>query len=237
MAGRLESLVHGHRAVVEDVSHQLRTPLAALRLQLDLLARESGEAADFAAALGEVGRLSRMVDGLLAVARAENATPPAVPVRADEVVAERIAAWLPVAAEQGIVLASPPMPPARALIAEGYLEQVLDNLIANAVEAAGEGDQITVSAAIGQQHVRVVVADTGPGMTDAEMDRAFRRFATSSAGGAGLGLAIVDRLARSSGGSARLARTAGGGLTVTVDLPRAGPDRAMLTGRTPARRG
>ncbi len=221
MAGRMESLVHGHRAVIEDVSHQLRTPLAALRLQLDLLADESGDAAGFAGALGEVARLSRLVDGLLAVARAENATPPAVVVRADEVISERIAAWAPVAAEQGIELIAASSPSAPALIADGYLEQILDNLIANAVDAAGEGSHVTVSTTTTPERVRVVAADDGPGMSQADMDRAFRRFATGTAGGSGLGLAIVDRLATSSGGSAALSRTVGGGLTVTVDLPRA----------------
>ena len=236
MAGRLETLVHENRAVIEDVSHQLRTPLAALRLRLDLLAQESGESsAEFTGALGEVARLSRLVDGLLAVARAENATPVAVTVRADQVVAERIAAWAPVAAEQGIRLTSPPMPPAPALIAEGYLEQILDNLIANAVEALGDGKRITVHATTVQERVLVVVEDDGPGMSEAEMDRAFRRFATSTAGGSGLGLAIVYRLASSSGGSARLTRTEGGGLTVTVDVPRASPGRSALPGRMATR--
>jgi two-component system OmpR family sensor kinase len=72
-------------------------------------------------------------------------------------------------------------------------------------------------------------------MSQAETDRAFRRFATSAAGGSGLGLAIVDRLARSSGGTARLTRTEGGGLTVTVDLPRAAPARLALPGRMTSR--
>jgi len=231
MAGRLETLVHDNRAVIEDVSHQLRTPLAALRLRLDLLAQESGEAADFAGALDEVARLSRLVDGLLAVARAENATSAAVTVQVEHVIGERIAAWAPVAAEQGIRLTSPELPPASALIADGYLEQILDNLIANAVDAAGEGNRITVSAVTAQQRVQVAVADDGPGMSQAEMGRAFRRFATSTAGGSGLGLAIVYRLASSSGGSARLTTTEGGGLTVTVDLPRAAPARLSLSGR------
>jgi signal transduction histidine kinase len=235
MAGRLETLVHENRAVIEDVSHQLRTPLAALRLRLDLLAQESGETADFAGALDEVARLSRLVDGLLAVARAENATPVAVTVQVGQVIGERIAAWAPVAAEQGIRLTSPELPPVDALIADGYLEQILDNLIANAMDAAGEGNHITVSAATAQERVQVVVADDGPGMSQAEMDRAFRRFATSTAGGSGLGLAIVYRLASSSGGSARLTRTEGGGLTVIVDLPRAAPARLTLADRVSGR--
>ena len=235
MAGRLETLVHDNRAVIEDVSHQLRTPLAALRLRLDLLAQDSGEASDFAGALDEVARLSRLVDGLLAVARAENATPPAVAVPVEHVIGERIAAWAPVAAEQAIRLTSPEMPPVDALIADGYLEQILDNLIANAVDAAREGNTITVSAVTAQQRVQVVVADDGPGMSQAEMDRAFRRFATSTAGGSGLGLAIVYRLASSNGGSARLTTTEGGGLTVTVDLLRATPARQTLADRVSGR--
>jgi signal transduction histidine kinase len=238
MAARLETLVHGHRAVIADVSHQLRTPLAALRLRLDLLTVGSDDdAADFAGALSEVARLSRLVDGLLAVARAENATPQAGPVRADQVVTERVAAWVPVAAERDIQLTSPQLQPVAALVADGYLEQILDNLIANAVDAGGAGVQVRVSVTITQQRARVVVADNGPGMSQAEMDRAFRRFAASGTGGSGLGLAIVHRLASSSGGSARLTRTEGGGLTVTVDLPLAARASLEPAARAASRAG
>jgi signal transduction histidine kinase len=238
MAARLETLVHGHRAVIADVSHQLRTPLAALRLRLDLLMPESDDdAADFAAALSEVARLSRLVDGLLAVARAENATPRAIAVPADQVVTERVAAWAPVAAERGIQLTAGRLQPVHALVGEGYLEQILDNLIANAVDAAGEGDHVTASVTITQQRARMTVADDGPGMSQAEMDRAFRRFAASGTGGSGLGLAIVHRLASSSGGSARLTRTEGGGLTVTVDLPLGARASPEPTGRVASRAG
>jgi len=243
MAARLETLVHGHRAVIADVSHQLRTPLAALRLRLDLLTPDSAQdAADYAGALSEVARLSRLVDGLLAVARAENATPRPVAVRADRVVTERVAAWAPVAAERDIHLASPLLQPVTALAGDGYLEQILDNLIANAVDAGGPGNHISAGVTITQLKARVVVADDGPGMSQPEMDRAFRRFAASGTGGSGLGLAIVHRLASSSGGSVGLSQTAGGGLTVTVDFPlaergsRASGGSAASTGRmTPAR--
>jgi signal transduction histidine kinase len=243
MAARLETLVHGHRAVIADVSHQLRTPLAALRLRLDLLTPDSAQhAADCAGALSEVARLSRLVDGLLAVARAENATPQPAAVRADRVVTERVAAWAPVAAERDIQLASPLLQPVTALAGDGYLEQILDNLIANAVDAGGPGNHISASVTITQLKARVVVADDGPGMSQPEMDRAFRRFAASGTGGSGLGLAIVHRLASSSGGSVELSQTPGGGLTVTVDFPlaergsRASGGSAASTGRMiPAR--
>ena len=236
MAGRLETLVHGHRAVIADVSHQLRTPLAALRLRLDLLTPESAEdAADYAGALSEVARLSRLVDGLLAVARAENATPQPVAVRADQVITERVAAWAPVAAERGVQLAASVLQPVTALAGDGYLEQILDNLIANAVDAGAAGTRVSAGVTLTQQKARLTVADDGPGMSPAEMSRAFRRFAASGTGGSGLGLAIVHRLATSSGGSVALSQTPGGGLTVTVDMLLA--HRAGRPGARPASPG
>ena len=89
MAGRLEALVHGHQAMMADVSHQLRTPLAALRLRLDLLTQDADHAtaAELAAAQGEIARLSRLVDGLLAIARAENVVGTPVEVAVDTVIA------------------------------------------------------------------------------------------------------------------------------------------------------
>jgi signal transduction histidine kinase len=236
MAGRLETLIHGHRVMLADVSHQLRTPLTALRLQLEGLAAEAGDgSAEFSAPLSEIARLGRMVDGLLAVARAENATPDIVPVSVSEVVAERTAAWTPVADDHGVTLkASIPLPlPVRVGLGDGYLEQILDNLIANAIEATAAGDRITVSAEPTARGARVIVADNGPGMSQADIDRAFLRFASTNPRGSGLGLAIVYRLAAVGGGGAALSLTPGGGLTVTVELcgpsrdahenPRAGP--------------
>ena len=109
MAGRLEALVHGNRAVIADVSHQLRTPLAALRLRLDLLAADTAHsdpetAQELAGALDELARLSRLVDGLLTVARAENVVPVPVAVDVAEVARERVVAWHPVADDRSIVL-------------------------------------------------------------------------------------------------------------------------------------
>ena len=109
MAGRLEALVHGNRAVIADVSHQLRTPLAALRLRLDLLAADAAQSDpatshELAGALDELARLSRLVDGLLAVARAENVVPVPAAVDIAEVARERVVAWHPVADDRSIVL-------------------------------------------------------------------------------------------------------------------------------------
>ena len=256
MAGRLEALVHGNRAVIADVSHQLRTPLAALRLRLDLLAADTAQSdpdtgRELAGALDELARLSRLVDGLLAVARAENAVPVPVAVDVAEVARERVMAWQPVADDRDIALVvngSTPADgggagasgahgvsrlaggfsgpsgtsadgPAVAWIGEGHLEQILDNLIANALDALSPGDQVTLATSATPSGAQITVSDNGPGMSAEDRQRAVLRFTTMSPGGTGLGLAIVHRLVTSNGGTASLAETPGGGLTVTLDFP------------------
>ncbi len=229
MAARLESLVDGHQAMMADVSHQLRTPLAALRLRLDVLAEDLPPqiAEEVAGAQEEVGRLSRMVDGLLAVARAEHVTAAPVAVPVEAVLRDRAAAWRPAAEEKSVRLSADVLEPLYARLGDGQLEQILDNLLANALEAVPPGGQIRVGAAGASAggRVRIVVADDGPGMTSQQQHAAFRRYVTSTPGGTGLGLAIVHRIVTSNGGTAELSDTPGGGLTVTLDLPAAPRER------------
>jgi signal transduction histidine kinase len=245
MAGRLEALVHGNRAVIADVSHQLRTPLAALRLRLDLLAADPDPdpettGHELAGALEELARLSRLVDGLLAVARAENVVPVPAAVDVAEVARERVVAWHPVADDRGIALEAveggrargdggrePPVngrgggtrSSVLAWMGEGHLEQVLDNLVANALDALSAGRHVTVTTTATTAGARITVADDGPGMSAEDRERAFLRFTTSNPNGTGLGLAIVHRLVTSNGGTAKLTETPGGGLTATLEFP------------------
>ncbi len=226
MAERTQTLVHGHRAWVADVSHQLRTPLTALRLRLDVLAAESEPetAAELAGALEEIGRLSRLVDGLLAVARAEGRVPQREPVDVGAVVAERVAAWEPVARERRIELepvdsADAAGHDAMARLGPGDLEQMLDNVLANALEAVPDGGRVRIEVADGAGRVSLRVVDDGPGMGEQAKQAAFRRFGNPAARGNGLGLAIVYRLATANGGTVSLSDTPGGGLTVALDLP------------------
>jgi signal transduction histidine kinase len=228
MAGRLEALVHGHRAMVADASHQLRTPLTALRLRLDLLAVDSSPAtaAELAGAQEEIARLSRLVDGLLATARAESVTEQLEQTDVVEVVRERVDAWQPVGDGHGVKLIAEPVPLQSPLVAlgAGHLEQILDNLIDNAIEAIGDtGGTVRIAVARSESGVTLTVADDGPGMTAQERSRAFLRFTTGSQNGTGLGLAIVHRLVTANGGTIRLADTPGGGLTVEVEFSGAPP--------------
>jgi signal transduction histidine kinase len=227
MAGRLEALVHGHRAMLADASHQLRTPLTALRLRLDLLAADSAPAAaaELAGAQEEIARLSRLVDGLLATARAEAVTEQLEQIDVMDTVSERVAAWQPVADGNGIkLLAEAPSAPAPLVaLGAGHLEQILDNLLDNAIEAIGDGcGTVRVSVARSDAGTILTVADDGPGMTPHERSRAFLRYTTGSQNGTGLGLAIVHRLVTANGGTIRLADTPGGGLTVELELPSPG---------------
>jgi signal transduction histidine kinase len=229
MAARLESLVHGHQSMMAEVSHQVRTPLAALRLRLDLLAEDADEAtaADVAGAQQEIARLSRLVNGLLAMARAENVTAAPVPVAVRDVVQDRVAAWKPAADERGVALVAACPEPVAARACEGHLEQILDNLVANALDALDAGRSIRVAAVAASGVARIAVIDDGQGMSGEQQRAAFRRFASGRPGGTGLGLAIVDRLATANGGSAAMSDTPGGGLTVTIELPLGTADRLM----------
>ena len=223
-----EALVHGNRAVIADVSHQLRTPLAALRLRLDLLAADPDPdpettGHELAGALDELARLSRLVDGLLAVARAENVVP--VPDRGGrgrggQGAGRGVAPGgrRPGHHARGAVLRAGGAS-VLAWIGEGHLEQVLDNLIANALDALSAGGHVTVTTAATAAGAQITVADDGPGMSAEDRERAFLRFTTSNPNGTGLGLAIVHRLVTSNGGTARLTETPGGGLTVLLDFP------------------
>jgi signal transduction histidine kinase len=235
MAGRLETLVHGHRAMLADASHQLRTPLTALRLRLDLLATEvpPSTATELAGAQEEIARLSRLVDGLLATARAEALTEQLETIDVVEAVAERVSAWQPVADGHDVKLIADVAGGARrdgagsrpmVALGAGHLEQILDNLIDNAIGAiggggtGGGGGTVRISAANGPSGPVLTVADDGPGMTPQERSRAFLRYTTGSQNGTGLGLAIVHRLVTANGGAIRLADTPGGGLTVEIEF-------------------
>lgn len=219
MAARLESLVHDHRSMIADVSHQLRTPLAALRLRMELLAAEAADTTEFDGALDELARLSRMVDGLLAVARAENVTETPEHVAVTRMLGERAEAWRPVAAERGVHLSVETGRPVAADAVPAHLEQVIDNLIDNALTATPPDGHVRLGARRSGHRTHLTVADDGPGMSAKAMDEAFRRFRSGSPAGTGLGLAIAHRLITADGGTVRLSDTPGGGLTVTLDLP------------------
>jgi signal transduction histidine kinase len=213
---KLERLVHSQDEFVADASHELRTPLTALRLRLENLP----EGADRNAALRESRRLSELVDGLLALARADSGTESAERVDAAAVVRERCDAWQPLAEERGVALRVALGGPFAVRSTHSRLAQVLDNLIANALEASPSGSTVTLAARSSPPWVELHVTDEGPGLSADQRERAFDRFwrAGSGEGGSGLGLAIVRRLVASDDGAVELLEAPGGGIDAVVRL-------------------
>ena len=222
---RLDALLGSQQEFVADASHQLRTPLAGLRLRLENLERDVDERGkrDLEAALGELERLSRLVDGLLALARADAAKPATAPVDVAAVVEARVEHWSPQAVESGVALDAGIPAGLRALATPGALEQVLDNLISNALAVSPRGSVLRIEAAVAGDGVELHVVDEGPGMTPEQRARAFDRFwrAGPPGSGTGLGLAVVHRLVTADGGTVELRQAPGGGLDATLRLRRA----------------
>ena len=223
MAARLGRLLETQRAFVADASHQLRTPLTALRLRLENLEATMPPAAadDLRAAAAEASRLARLVDGLLVLARAEAAAGPREVVDLAAVAADRQATWAPLAAEQEVELIVRRSPGAQVWGAPGALEQVLDNLLANAVRVAPAGSRIELAIVRAGGWVEVHVTDEGPGMPADQRVRAFDRFWRGPATdreGTGLGLAIARQLLEASGGTIELRPGLDGGLDAVARL-------------------
>lgn len=219
---KLGQLLRSQDEFVADASHELRTPLTALRLRLESLDRglDADGQRDVDAALHEVERLAQMVEGLLALARADAGTTPAARVDAAVVVRERVANWRALADERGLSLVAEANGSVPVRVSSQRLAQVLDNLVANALDHAPEGTTVTVTASTAGPRAEMHVRDEGPGMTSEQRARAFDRFwrAGSGHGGSGLGLAIVRRLVEADEGEVELADAPGGGLDAVVRL-------------------
>lgn len=225
MAGRLRDLIDRQRSFVSDASHQLRTPLTGLRLRLENLEAtvHPDVLPEVEGALAEVERLGRLVEQLLTLARAEDAPIDPEPVDLAQLVAERCDLWAAVASNNAVSIRSEGADdgPVMGLALPGALDQILDNLIDNALSVSSPDSEIVVSVEPDLTGHRVRVTDSGPGMTREQMEQAFDRFwrSDTSKSGTGLGLAIVRRLAEASGGTASLEATEGGGLTAVVRVP------------------
>jgi signal transduction histidine kinase len=226
MAHRLAQLLAEQRTFVADASHQLRTPLTALKLRLENLQNDpaADSAEDLGAAIEETNRLGELVGALLMLARAEEAAE-TEPVDLVQLARDRVDTWSAVAEAADLKLdLSFMVEPVVVRAVPTGVEQILDNLIDNAITASPPGSLVSVTVTSGRRDHSLVVADEGPGLSDEHKTRALDRFwrLDPSGPGTGLGLPIARALAEASGGSLTLGDGAGGGLTVTVKLPAAG---------------
>jgi signal transduction histidine kinase len=219
MLDRLAAARARQRAFVADAAHELRSPLTNMRTELEV-AHRLGDQPDARNLLADVERLSRLVDDLLLLARADDAPGLARTEPVDVGSLVRSVAERYDAARVPVVVAGGP---------DGWTEgdpQALGHVVANLVDNAVRhaATRVTVSVSRSPGRVRIAVSDDGPGIEPAERERVFERFTRlddardRDAGGAGLGLAIVRELVRRHGGTVALSDAAPG-LRVEVILP------------------
>jgi len=213
MAGDLASMERERAMVLAGISHDLRTPLSRLRLALEMSGAEPAAAQGMNA---DIEEMDQVIGQFLDFARgdAEAREPVAVDTLADEVAAHF--------AKLGKPVRRTGASGATVSVARMALHRALMNLVDNALRHAGGEVEVSASRLDGQ--VALEVLDRGPGIPDAEVDRLKRPFtrldaARSGRGGAGLGLAIVERVAHAHGGRFELAPRQGGGLAARLLLP------------------
>jgi two-component system OmpR family sensor kinase len=230
MLDRLTEAFAAQRAFVADASHELRTPLTVIRGQLEVLSAQQNPPPEEVRRVeglvqAEITRITRLVDDLLLLAKTEQAEFLRIesidlPAFVDEL-------W-----HANILLATrrfqlDPVPPGTLLADPDRLAQALRNLLANAVEhtAPGRGVVLMRVQRAGENRIRFLVEDDGPGIPADERERVFDRFHRTdqardrASGGTGLGLAIVDAIAKAHGGRAKASASPAGGARMELDLP------------------
>lgn len=239
MAGEVEAALEQQRGLVADASHQLRNPLAAIRLRIDGLPRERAETtAEIEAVEQDLDRLERTVDRMLALANAEHRASAELssasasagadaqqgPVRCTVSAAALVEPSRAALSEAGIgIVASDRR--AELPLRRGDVEEIVEILLDNARKYAGHGTLVRVELIGDGADASLVVADSGTGLSDEDLGRVGTRFWRADAHlarpGTGLGYAIVEQLARANGATVEVARAPEGGL-----LTRVGPVRA-----------
>jgi two-component system OmpR family sensor kinase len=232
LLARLEGALHRERGFVAAAGHELRSPLANLKVELELAARPNRSGQELVAAVSaaatEVDRLSRLAEDLLVLACLDE--PDQLVLRdtcdlVDVLAGCRLRAAAE-AARRGVRLEISAPPSLPASVDEVRLRQVLDNLTDNALRFAPAGSAVELSLRQADGEVTLEVADRGPGFPADFLPRAFERFSrpdrsrSRDRGGAGLGLAIVKAIAQAHGGRVAAGNRSGGGALVQVVLPR-----------------
>lgn len=229
MMDRLEHLFGVQQRFVADVSHELRTPLTTIRGNLDLARRYGMDAASLEAIESETDRMSRMVNDLLVLARADAGalTLEMAPLDLDTVVADVFRQARVLIQDRDLTLKLERLEPARINGCADRLRQLLLNLVTNAIQFTPDGGQIHLGLRREGDEAVLTVVDTGIGIRPEDLPHIFDRFyqaersraRSDGQGGAGLGLAIVRWIAQAHGGIVEVQSAPGRGTTFTVRLP------------------
>lgn len=254
---RLDGAFGAQRRFVANASHELRTPLATVRALVDVAAAKPGPVPVETISLAdrvrvELDRVDELLDGLLALARGQHgALPDRAVVILDQAVSARLAPRADQLAARGLQLYRVhSLDDTWTVASQPLLSRMIDNLLDNAIAHNHAGGWLRVATAATGSTTRLVVENGGDRLAQEQVDelaRPFRRLGVERTGsdtaGAGLGLSIVAAIAEAHGGRLDLRARAGGGLRVTVELPRVpAPDPtavvstavAPVAGATPA---
>ncbi len=250
LLSRLHRALARQRALIADASHELRTPFAVLRGELELAGRPGRSREELAAAVEraseEVARLARLTEQLLFLARSDEDR---VPLRRERtnlsLLLTRSAEHAATRARTADVWCKVDTPAALAAdVDPDRIGEAIDNLVDNALRFAPPGTPIVISARAVGPDLAIEVADSGPGFPTEYLPHAFERFArpdssrARSDGGAGLGLAIVGAIAHAHGGRAAARNQPGGGAVARLELPgtvdAGSPRQPERTGSNPA---
>jgi heavy metal sensor kinase len=230
MLGRLEEGVNDKRRLVADASHELQTPLAVMRAELDVSLASSDLSPDAVEVLEsvreEADRMARIVRNLLALARFDEGTLRVLrqPVELHGLAVETCDAMRTLAREKGVSV-TVAGPEVTVEADPEYIRMVVVNLLENAIKYSGGGSGVSVTTdTLGSKAV-LSVSDTGPGISEEAREHIFDRFyraddsRTRSSGGSGLGLAITREIVEAHGGTIEVDSELGRGSTFTVTLP------------------
>ena len=231
LVDRLQETESARRQFVSDASHELKTPLAAIRLLTDSILQnenmDNATAREFVSDIGqEAERLSRITEDLLRLTRLDSGVSEAARLVEVAPVLDRVARMLrPVAEEKGVELLVVNISNAAVVATEGELHQILYNLAENAIKYNRPGGSVRVRAEPGEESTVITVEDNGIGIPPEELSNVFKRFyrvdkaRSRAAGGTGLGLSIVSDTVSRRGGAIRAENVTGGGTRFIVTLP------------------
>jgi len=229
MASRLQSLIEAQKRLLQDVSHELRSPLARLGVALELARREAGEGAarSLARVEREAGRLNQLIEQLLTLTRLESGNAERAAVRIDlGALVEGVVADARFEAQgRGCEVHHSCAEPVTLKGDPGLVRSAVDNVVRNAVRYTAPDTAVAVTVSREGERALVRVRDHGPGVPAEELGKLFMPFyrvgeaRDRSSGGGGLGLAITERAVRWHGGAVSAANAEDGGLVVELSFP------------------